>query len=133
MKVYCNSCNKPTTHRQKLEDIVCNKCDRCNLPVFLQRVGDGSINVGTRLIWIEWTDDGLGKAKHSDPQLGFSLCLDPYTINPDIEGLPSASGFGWMTTGVTEVLEDKRSKEYHKIHFKTKNSEYILHSTTIES
>jgi len=132
MKVYCNSCNKPTTHRQKLEDIVCNKCDRCNLPVFLQRVGDGSINVGTRLIWIEWTDDGLGKAKHSDPQLGFSLCLDPYIIKSEFDGLPSAPGYGWLTSVLTEIMEDTSSKDYRMIKFKTKNSEYILHVTTLK-
>ena len=133
MKVYCHACAKPTQHRKKLLDIVCNKCDVCNRPIFLQRIGDGRSNIGNKLVWIEWTEDGRGKAVHTEPQVGFSLCLDPYTINPDIEGLPSASGFSWMTTGVTEIIEDKKSKEYRKIHFKTKNSEYILHSTTIES
>jgi hypothetical protein len=133
MKVYCTSCEKPTQHRQKLYDRVCNKCDACNNhPVFLQRLGDRRSNVGNKILWVEWTEDGRGKAVHPDPQLGFSLCIDPYTINPDIEGLPLASGFGWMTTGVTEILEDKKSKEYRKLHFKTKNSEYVLHVTTIE-
>lgn len=131
MKVYCNSCNKPTTHRQKLEDIVCNKCDRCNLPVFLQRVGDGCIKVGTRLVWIEWTDDGLGKATHNDPQLGFSLCLDPYIIKSEFDGLPPTSGYHWMTSVLTEIIEDTSSKDYRMIKFKTKNSEYILHVTTL--
>jgi hypothetical protein len=133
MKVYCTSCEKPTQHRQKLYDRVCNKCDACNNhPVFLQRLGDRRSNVGNKILWVEWTEDGRGKAVHPDPQLGFSLCIDPYTINPDTEGLPLASGFGWMTTGVTEILEDKKSKEYRKLHFKTKNSEYVLHVTTIE-
>jgi hypothetical protein len=135
MKVYCYSCNKPTSHRQKMHDIVCNKCDRCNYPIFLQRVGDGRSNVGKKLIWIEWTEDGRGKAKHSEPQIGFSLCLDPYTIQPDIKGLedhPPVSGFSWMTTNITEIIEDKILKDYRKIHFMTNNSEYVLHVTTIE-
>jgi hypothetical protein len=133
MKVYCHTCAKPTQHRKKLLDIVCNKCDVCNGPIFLQRIGDGRSNIGNKLVWIEWTEDGRGKAIHTEPQVGYSLCLDPYTINPEIEGLPSASGFSWMTTEVTEIIEDKKSKEYRKIHFKTKNSEYVLHLTTIES
>jgi hypothetical protein len=132
MKVYCKSCEKPTQHRQKLGGIVCNKCDIINYPIFLLRLGDGRSNIGKKLIWVEWTEDGRGKSVHTDPQIGFSLCLDPYTIKSDIEGLPSASGFGWMTTEVTEILEDKKSKEYRKVHFKTKNSEYVLHQTEIE-
>jgi hypothetical protein len=84
------------------------------------------------LIWVEWSEDGRGKGVHKEPQVGFSLCLDPYTIKSEIDGLPSASGFGWMTTEVTEIVEDKKSKEYRKIQFKTKNSEYVLHVTTIE-
>ena len=131
MKVYCKSCEKPTQHRQKMWDIVCNKCDICNYPIFLQRIGDGRSNIGKKLIWVEWTDDGRGKAIHAEPQIGSSLCLDPYTINSE-DGSPAASGFGWMTTEIKEILEDKKSKEYRKIHFKTKNSEYVLHVTTIE-
>jgi hypothetical protein len=133
MKVYCHSCNKPTDHRQKLRDLVCNKCDVCNSPIFLQRIGDNRSNIGKVLAWVEWTEDGRGKAVHQDPQIGFSLCLDPYTISPTIDGLPSSSGFTWMTTEVTEIIEDKTLKEYRKIHFRTKNSEYVLHKTTIES
>ena len=132
MKVYCKSCEKPTQHRQKLYDIVCNKCDICNHPIFLQRIGDGRSNIGKKLIWVEWTEDGRGKGVHTEPQVGFSLCLDPYTIKSSTENLPSASGFGWMTTEVTEILEDKVSKDYRMIKFKTKNSEYVLHATTIE-
>lgn len=133
MKVYCKSCEKPTQHRKKMQDIVCNRCDICNYPIFLQRIGDGRSNIGKKLIWVEWNEDGKGKGIHTEPQIGFSLCLDQYTIKSDIDGLPSASGFSWMTTEITEIIEDKKSKEYHKIHFKTKNSEYVLHVTTIES
>lgn len=129
MKVYCKSCEKPTEHRKKLKDLVCNKCDVCNPPVFLKRIGDGRSNVGSKVLWIEWTEEGRGKGIHQDPQVGFSLCLDPYTINSELGGVPSASGFAWMTTGVTEILEDKKTKSYRKVRFKTKNSEYVLYLT----
>lgn len=132
MKVYCKECKKPTPHRQKIDGLVCNKCDRCNYPIFLQRIGDGRSNVGNKLIWIEWTSDGHGKTIHQEPQVGFSLCLDPYTIKSIDPSLPNVSGFGWMTTDITQILKDKKSKEYRNIHFKTKNSEYILHVTQFE-
>jgi hypothetical protein len=133
MKVYCKSCEKPTQHRQKLHDIVCNKCDICNYPIFLQRLGDGRSNVAKRLVWVEWTEGGRGKAVHTEPQVGFSLCLGPYTINSENGGSPLASGYDWMTTEVTEIVEDKKSNEYRKIRFKTKNSEYVLHMTDIKT
>jgi hypothetical protein len=135
MKVYCNRCEKATPHRKKLYDIVCNKCDTCNYPVFLKRIGDGRSNVGHKVIWIEWDNGGRGKGVHQDPQIGFSLCIDLKVAKPAEElGLtdfPVATTWGWMTTEVTEILEDKQSKEYRLVKFKTKNSEYVLHSTGI--
>ena len=129
MKIYCTSCEKVTEHRQKLHDTVCNKCDICNYPVFLKRIGDVRSNVGNKIVWIEWTEEGFGKAIHQDPQVGFSLCLDPHTIKAMEE---SVSSYRWMTTGIVEILEDKKTKGHRKVHFKTKNSEYVLHSTIIE-
>ena len=135
MKIYCNSCEKATQHRKKLYDNVCNKCDTCNYPVFLKRIGDGRSNIGKKAIWIEWDKSGRGKGAHQDPQLGFSLCLDLRVIKPAEElGLtdfPVGTTWGWMTTEVTEILEDKQSKEYRVVKFKTKNSEYVLHVTEI--
>jgi hypothetical protein len=136
MKVYCKSCKKPTEHRQKLGGTVCNSCDVINYPVYLERINDGRSNIGNTAIWIEWTDDGRGKASHPDPRIGYSLCLDPYVIKPDFPGLEdhiTTPGYGWLTTSVTEIIEDKKIKSVRQIHFKTKNSEYILHYSTPKS
>jgi hypothetical protein len=57
------------------------------------------------------------------------LCLDPHTIKAMDE---SVSSYRWMTTEIVEILEDKKTKSHRKVHFKTKNSEYVLHSTIIE-
>lgn len=130
LKAYCRSCEKVTEHRQKLKSMVCNKCDVCNHPVFLKRIGDGRSNVGSKVLWIEWNEDGRGKAIHQDPQVGFSLCLDPYTISSGLPGVnESVSGFGWMTTPITEIIEDRKTKSYRMVSFKTKNSEYVLYQT----
>jgi hypothetical protein len=132
MKIYCHRCNKPTNHRQKLGGIVCNTCDITNYLVFLQRIGDNRSNIGSKVLWVEWTEEGRGKAVHNDPQIGFSLCLDPYSIKSDHPELSNMGGYGWLTTGITEIIEDTISKEYRKVHFKTKNSEYVLHVTTLK-
>lgn len=132
MKIYCKSCKKPTSHRQKLGGTVCNSCDIINHPVYLERLGDGRSNIANTVTWIEWTEDGRGKATHDEPQIGYSLCLDLYSVKPEIKGLedhPPVSGFTWMTTPLTQIIEDKKTKEYQRVHFKTNNSEYILYVT----
>ena len=136
MKIYCTQCKKPTVHRQKLHDTVCNKCDRCNLnyPIYLERIHDGRSNVGEKLIWIEWDELGRGKASHDQPQIGYSLCLDPSVIKTELPGLedyPPIPSHGWMTTTLTSILEDKKYRDYRVIRFTTQNSEYILYTTQI--
>lgn len=129
MKIYCRGCKKPTQHRQKLGGTVCNKCDMINHLAYLERVNDGRCNIGSTVLWIEFDETGRGKAAHEDPQVGFSLCLDPYTIKQEFQGMQGGTGFTWMTTQVTEILEDVSKKEYRHIRFKTNNSEYELHIT----
>ena len=119
MKIYCKSCEKTTAHRQKglrSPVNVCNKCDTTNMPVTLIREGDGLINHGTVVKFIEW-DEGRGKALHDEPVIGASCVID----------LHGPFMWGWMTTEVVEILEDTKKGKSRHIKFRTKNSEYSLY------
>ena len=78
----------------------------------LVRERDGLLNSGYQVGWIEWGEDGKYKQIHEEPAVGRSLILDP----------ASTPFFTWMTTTVTEILEQK--EDYVK--FKTTNSIYEL-------
>ncbi len=121
MKIYCKSCNKPTPHRQKgvrSPVNVCNKCDSTNMPVTLIREGDGLVNHGNTVKFIEWSE-GRGKALHDEPVVGASCVLD----------LSGPLYWGWMTTEISEILEDVTKSKNRCIKFRTKNSEYTLYLT----
>ena len=78
----------------------------------LVRERDGLLNSGYQVGWIEWGEDGKYKQIHEEPAVGRSLILDPR----------STPFFTWMTTTVTEILEQR--EDYVK--FKTANSTYEL-------
>jgi hypothetical protein len=128
MKIFCTSCNKITDHRSKLGGSVCNVCDKINYPVYLVRTHDNRSNGGSIVKWIEWDSLGKGKKIHDEPQLGFSLCIDPKVYN---FGEMSTPSFQWMTTEVTEIIEHTRHKDHQIIKFKTKNSEYTLYQSNL--
>jgi len=77
----------------------------------LVRERDGLSNVGHKAGWIEWNEDGTFKKLHNEPAVGRSLILDPQRIS-----------YTWMTTTVTEILEQKENY----IKFATTNSLYEL-------
>lgn len=77
----------------------------------LVRERDGLSNVGHKAGWIEWSEDGKFKELHEEPAVGRSLILDPQRMS-----------YTWMTTTVTEILEQKENY----IKFATKNSLYEL-------
>jgi hypothetical protein len=77
----------------------------------LVRERDGLSNVGHKAGWIEWNEDGTFKKLHDEAAVGRSLILDPQRIS-----------YTWMTTTVTEILEQK--EKYIK--FATTNSIYEL-------
>jgi hypothetical protein len=132
MKIYCKHCKKIKDHRQKLGGTVCNTCDITNHLVHLERINDSRSNIGNTIAWIEWSKEGRGRTRHPEPEIGYSLCIDPYVIKPDLPGLedhPPIAGFSWLTTPLTQIIEDKKIKDVRRIHFKTENSEYILHLT----
>ena len=77
----------------------------------LVRERDGLSNVGHKIGWIEWNEDGTFKERHDEAAVGRSLILDFRGIS-----------YTWMTTTVTEILEQK--EKYIK--FATTNSIYEL-------
>ena len=79
----------------------------------LVREHDQLTRQGMYADWIEWNDDGTFKEKHDQPSIGMSLVIDGRFMN-----------YTWLTTTVTEVLEEREG--YLK--FKTKNSVYELYT-----
>jgi hypothetical protein len=78
----------------------------------LKRLNDGLTNVGSKIGWIEWNDNGTGKNIHDEPAIGRSLILDPILGNI----------YTWLTTTLTEIIEQREGY----IKFATKNSIYEL-------
>jgi hypothetical protein len=77
----------------------------------LVREHDDLINAGNKILWIEWKKNGTFKKSHNKPKINTSLILDPYL-----------GSYTWMTTVLTEIIEQR--EDYIK--FKTSNSIYEL-------
>lgn len=79
----------------------------------LLRESDHLVKVGNQLRYVEWDEDGKFKEAHKEPKIGFSLLLDPHPLF-----------YSWLTTPITEILEESENGSYLK--FKTQNSTYEL-------
>jgi len=77
----------------------------------LVRERDGLTHHAREMGWIEWNDNGTFKEKHDKPAIGRSCMLDPHRFS-----------FTWLTTSVTEIIEQR--DDYIK--FNTRNSVYEL-------
>jgi len=77
----------------------------------LIRERDNLVKESTKIIWLEWNEDGTFKSKHNEPAIGRSLLMSPFN-----------EFFTWQTTVIKEILEQK--EEYLK--FRTENSIYEL-------
>ena len=95
-----------------------SKIDQIKIPITTETVNwelvrerDGLTKRSADVIWIEWTDEGRFKAKHTEPAIGRSLLMSPFN-----------DFFTWQTTAVTEI--EIQRPDYVK--FKTTNSNYIL-------
>ena len=77
----------------------------------LVRERDGLTHYGREMGWIEWGEDSRFKEKYDEPAIGRSCILDPHRIS-----------FTWLTTTVTEIVEER--EDYIK--FNTHNSVYEL-------
>lgn len=117
-KLYCIDCKKTTKHIPKLSavmagNLVCDKCHRMNGFCTLLKPDVPSFSkTSSNVCWIEWGEDSKFKARHEDPQIGYSLLMSPFN-----------ECFTWQTTPVVEIIE----QDGEKIHFKTENSEYVLY------
>jgi hypothetical protein len=78
----------------------------------LVRERDGLTHYSSKFRWIEWNEERRYRADHEDIAIGRSLMLDPHRMS-----------YTWLTTKVTEIIEDR--PDYIK--FKTTNSTYELY------
>jgi hypothetical protein len=77
----------------------------------LVRSHDGLTKRSSKILWIEWNEDGTFKDKHDTPEIERSLIMSPFN-----------QFFTWQTTTITELIEATDDL----IRFKTRNSEYEL-------
>lgn len=110
----CNEC-RVIIYEGFTDDLYCEK--HGGKPKFkykLVRERDGMTKYANTIKWVEWNDAyGTAAASHDEPKVGFSLITDPGGLT-----------FGWLTTSITEILEDQGTY----IKFKTKNSVYELYN-----
>ena len=96
------------------------KIDQPKVPIEIEvesykllRERDQLIKIGTKLKYIEWNENGTFKSSHDKPKVGYSVILDPHRLS-----------YTWLTTIITEILEESEDNTYLK--FKTENSVYEL-------
>jgi hypothetical protein len=77
----------------------------------LVRERDGLTNQSKDIKWLEWNEEGRVREDHNEPAIGRSLLMSPFN-----------NYFTWMTTDITEIVEER--DDYIK--FKTSNSIYEL-------
>lgn len=77
----------------------------------LVREQDGLTKKSKEVMWLEWNETGKFKDRHSEPEVGRCLLMSPFNDT-----------FTWMTTDITEIIE----QEENCVKFKTKNSTYTL-------
>jgi hypothetical protein len=77
----------------------------------LVRERDGLTNQSKDIKWLEWNEEGKVREDHNEPAIGRSLLMSPFN-----------NYFTWMTTDITEIVEER--DDYIK--FKTSNSIYEL-------
>ena len=82
-----------------------------NMNYKLVRERDGLTHHAREIGYIEFNEDSTFKEKHDKPAIGRSIMLDPHRFT-----------FTWLTTSITEILENQ--DDYVK--FKTRNSNYEL-------
>jgi|688.fasta_scaffold00087_102 hypothetical protein len=100
--------------KASLEAQYCEDCGGVKPDVkifYLTRAEDNKVIAGLSYKFVEWNENGTGKDLHAEPQVGFSFIMDPNPID-----------FTWLTTKITEIVEDNEKV----LKFKTQNSTYTL-------
>lgn len=110
----CNKCSAIIS-TGLTDALYCYKCLNITPKYTLERVNDGLIKKGNKLIWIRWKSSGLYKRKLTKIEVGASLYLIDYSfVNM------------WLTTPVKEIFVNSRNY----IEFYTRNSHYKLYKNT---
>ena len=76
-----------------------------------------------RVTYLSW-ENGRGKEPHRTPEVGRSLVLDFHVIKIGDE--VEQPSYQWMTTPITEIIEEKTTPYFKILRFKTENSTYRL-------
>lgn len=106
----CHKCSKIISEGMT-DDLYCEEHGGKRIYKYtLIRERDALTIGANNIAWIEFNEDGRGKASHNEPAIDRSLMLEP------------SISYKWMTTTVTEIVE--QSEGYIK--FKTLNSTYEL-------
>lgn len=117
MKIYCIDCKKHTNYNSKLSAEmagfkVCKKCARMNSVYSLFKPDDIDFYKGSFDIkWIKYDEFGRYKETCNDIEIDSSLLMSPFNLS-----------YTWLTTIVTEIIENEKSF----VIFKTENSVYKL-------
>jgi hypothetical protein len=117
-KIFCFNCEKKTVHTPKLSAIlegkaVCTKCSVMNGICTLKKEKDKYfIQTSSRVLWIEFNENGRGKKTHEKIGIDRSLIMSPFSVY-----------FTWQTTLVKQVIEEKNNY----VKFKTENTVYELY------
>ena len=85
--------------------------EETNYPYEIERINDGLKIKGQVVLFVEFDENGRGKALHEKPEPGFALIVDKTPVS-----------YKWMTSEITEVMNF--SEKF--MQFKTKNSEYTI-------
>lgn len=105
----CNKCSKIISEGMT-DDLFCDEHGGKIFKYTLIRERDGLTISANNIAWIEFNEDGRGKASHNEPAIDRSLILEP------------SISFKWMTTTLTKIVEEREGY----IKFQTKNSIYEL-------
>lgn len=107
----CHTCKKIISEGMT-DDLYCE--EHGGEPKFkykVRRIGDGTTKHGNTIDWVEWNDDRTFNSRYDTISIRRSLVLDFHY-----------GTFKWMTTPVTEILENKENY----IKFNTENSTYEI-------
>ena len=77
----------------------------------LVRERDELTKQSSKVMWVEFNEEGKFKSKHDEPAINRSLIMSPFN-----------QFFTWQTTTITEIVEQR--EDYVKFH--TENSTYEL-------
>jgi hypothetical protein len=83
---------------------------------------NGETHYGTQVKFVEFEGDEIGsraKQLHEEPQVGFSVIIDP-----------QYASYTWLTTPIKELESDTTNGCIRSIAFKTQNSKYTLYIVT---